>query len=585
MHEGSGEAALRCAGRDEKGDSVKKFIKFVLLLVVAGMLFTFAACSSSSGGDDEVLYTLSLTHSPYGHINVSLEGERYSGSMKFPKGTEVTLNTFVFNEELKQFYRWFGTVASTDNTLVITMDKDYSIAVEFIDKGNRGFRAQRATNGAWYTLEAKLLGEGTYCNVYVEKDCGVTQTEAQAVAAEYDAKIHDKITTGFGAHRDMDEDGKVTLLLLDIVDGYDPTVGAYVAGYFDPAHMLDLTANSNSNECDMIFIDVDPVEPGSEEFFTTIAHEFQHLINYSRTYMADGREQDIWINEGLSSGAEYIYSGVVSQDRVNWFNSDPLGTIAYGNNFFVWYGYWENEDPNTVLDNYATVNLFFQWLRIHASNGTAIYKQILDSTNRDYQAVTTAAGSEIDSVYGNWPLLLETWYLANFRCQSSGPYGYEGLINTNPVYFNNFDDQECSLSPGEAIISALSAKAGSPATWSPPSGSGPNIQYAGFDYTGTDVDRTPSFTNQYAIVYNANTSNTASDEKGFVANVVAAPGDNSVARSIQARIDANKKELPKKFPVGFHPGYAGSGETPEQRLLKNRTGLKPVTNIQGKKGY
>jgi len=569
---------------------VKKFIKFVLLLVVAGMLCVFAACDSS-GEDDEVLYTLDLTHSPYGHINVSPEGEGYSGSMKFPKGTVVTLNTSVFNEELKQFYRWFGTVASTDNTLVITMDKDYSIAVEFIDKGNRGFRAQRATNGAWYTLEAKLLGEGTYCNVYVEKDCGVTQTEAQAVAAKYDANIHDKITTGFGAHRDMDEDGKVTLLLLDIVDGYDPAVGAYVAGYFDPAHMLDLTANSNSNECDMIFIDVDPVDVESEEFYTTIAHEFQHLINYSRTYMADGREQDIWINEGLSSGAEYIYSGAVSQDRVGYFNylySDGSrnGALAFGNNFFVWYGYWENEDPNTVLDNYATVNLFFQWLRIHASNGTAIYKQILDSTNRDYQAVTTAAASKIASVYGDWPLLLETWYLANFRCQSSGYYGYKGEISTNPIGWTRQNSASYEIEAGEGIISALGAVFGQTGTFNPPAGSGANIQYTGFNDDGTAVDRTPSFSNQFVLVLNANTDNAAGQfEDCFIANVFTPSGDNPVARSMQARIDANKKPLPKKFAVGFHPGYGGSGETPEQRLLKNKTGFAPAATMQGKKGW
>lgn len=486
---------------------MKKFIKFVLLLVVAGMLFTFAACDSSSGGDDE---------------------------------------------------------------------DDYSY---------RSFRAQEYNTGAWYTTRAALKATGTYCTVYVEEDVPVTRADAAQIAAEFDDKIFNQITTSFGAHRDVDHDEKLTLLLLDIVDGYIPPNGAYVQGYFDPTHMARKTDNSNSNECDMIFLDVDPVEPGSEEFFTTIAHEFQHLINFSRTYMEDGRLQDIWINEGLSSGAEYVYSREINQVRVDHFNYDPYGSIVYGNNFFVWDGFFESRNSNTVLDNYATVNLFFQWLRIHASNGTAIYKQILDSTNRDYQAVTTAAASEIASVYGDWPLLLETWYLANFRCQSSGYYGYKTEIETKPVFFLNSDDADLFFEPGEAVISALSTDTGEVGTWDPPSGSGANIQYAGFDYAGTTVDRDPSFTNEFAIVYNANTDNTSGAEEGFVANVVAAPGDNPVARSIQARIDANKKELPKKFAVGFHPGYAGSGETPEQRLLKNKAGFAPAATIQGKKGY
>ena len=467
------------------------------------------------------------------------------------------------------------TFAACDS--IVGDDEDRSVET-------RVFRAQTyngASVGTWYDVEAELLAKGEYCDVYVERGNNVTQNTAKAVAAEFDEKIFNQITTAFGPHRDVDGNGKLTLLLLDIVDGYVAPNGAYVQGYFDSTHMLDY---SNSNKCDMIFLDVDPVVPGSSESYTTLAHEFQHLINYSRTFMEDGTSQDLWINEGLSSGAEYVYSREINQVRVNHFNNDPYGSIVYGNNFFVWNGYWESHYPSTVLDNYATVSLFFQWLRIHASNGTAIYKEILDSTNRDYQAVTAAAGNRIGSVYSTWGCLLETWYLANFRCQASGVYGYEGFITTSPVYFNNTDDQEWSLSPGEGIISALSATNGTVATWTPPTGSGTNVKYAGFDYTGTDVDRIPSFTNQYAIVYNANTRNTASDETGFVANIAAAPADNPVARSIQARIDANKTELPKKFAVGFHPGYGGSAETPEQKLLKNNAGFAPATTIQRKKG-
>jgi hypothetical protein len=482
-----------------------------------------------------------------------------------------------------------GTWSATTDIANFTMPPGAAeLVVTFEDAPiqTRNFRAQRATDGTWYTLTAELLGEGTYCNVFVEQGSGVTQTQAEAVAAEFDDNIFEEITTNFGAHGDVDDDDKVTLLLLDIIDGYDPVVGSYVAGYFDPAHMADSAVNSNSNECDMIFIDIYPGDLEDDAFYTTIAHEFQHLINYSRTVMEDGREQDLWINEGLSSGAEYVYSGAISQDRVDWFNSDPLDTIAYGNNFFVWYGYWEYASSSAVLDNYATVNLFFQWLRIHARNGTAIYKQILDSKNRDYRAVTTAASSWIGSAYGSWDRLLETWYLANFCCQSSGYYGYKGEISTNPIGWTRQNSASYVIEAGEGIISALGAVFGQTGTFNPPAGSGANIQYTGFNDDGTAVDRTPSFSNQFVLVLNANTDNAAGQfEDCFIANVFTPSGDNPVARSMQARIDANKKPLPKKFPVGFHPGYAGSGETPEQRLLKNRTGLKPVTNIQGKKGY
>jgi len=466
------------------------------------------------------------------------------------------------------------------------MDKDYRICSELIDKGYRGFRAQRADYGTWYTLEARRLAVGDYCDVYVEKDSDVTLAQAIAVAYEYDNNIYEKITTNFGNYEDVDNNEKITLLLLHIVDGYRSDGDSYVAGYFDPTHMVDLTVAPNSNECDMIFIDIDPVEIESEEFYTTIAHEFQHMINYSQTYMATGEEQDLWINEGLSSGAEYVYSGEVSDERVWWFNNDPLDTIVMGNNFFVWNGYWEYAEPNAVLDNYATVNLFFQWLRIHASNDTAIYKEILNSTNRDYRAVTAAAGARINSQFSAWDRLLETWYLANYRCQDTGYYGYKGALTTAAIGWDQQSSYEYELEAGEGIISAASANTGDPAAYTPPSGSGDNIQYAGFDYADTDVDRVSSFYNEFILVMNANTDNTAGQfEDCFVANVVGGQGNNPVMQSIQARKAANIKAAPKGYNIGFHPGLNDSRETPEQKMLKGQGGkITPVKKSAARKG-
>lgn len=455
------------------------------------------------------------------------------------------------------------------------------------DDFDRDFWAQ-TYSGRWYTVRSDLLATGTYCKVYAQQTAYITTAQAERVAAEFDDKIFNQITTNFGEHGDVDEDGKVTLLLLDIEDGYDPDVGGgYVAGYFDSTHMIDKDYNLKSNECDMIFVDVDPVPVESDLFYTTIAHEFQHLINYSQTVMVDAREQDLWINEGLSSGAEYVYSGEVSQDRVTWFNNDSLGTIAQGNNFFVWYGYWEGTNPNTVLDNYATVSLFFQWLRIHASNGTEIYKEILASEDRDVDAVTAAAENQIDSAFSDWGDLLETWYLANFRCRPDGFYGYKGEIDTDPVGLTKQGGDLYEFEAGEGIISALGNTPGDHGSFTPNTAdSGTHIQYTGFNYADDAVATGTTLNKEFVLVLNTNTDNTPfAYEKGFIANVVTAPGSNPVALNMQARIVANKKPLPKKFAVGFHPGYAGSGETPEQRLLKNRTGLKPVTNIQGKKGY
>jgi|GEM_PF-5959295 len=490
----------------------------------------------------------------------------------YPEGT-----IFEFVATPKEGYSLSGIsfdgMSATESPAKMTMPAhDASLVVTFRDV-SRSFNAQRATDGSWYVVSSTLVAEGDYCNVYVENGAAVTVETAKAVATEFDDNIFGNITTNFGEREDIDGDGKVTLLLLDIVDGYTPSVGSYIAGYFDPSHMLDKDSNAWSNECDMIFVDVNPLKAGSEAFLTTISHEFQHLINYSRTFMVNGQEQDLWVNEGLSSAAEYVYSGKVSADRIGWFNKDPVGSIAEGNNFFVWYGRWEDSSPNSVLDNYATVSLFFQWLRIHASNGSAIYKEILDSANRDYRAVTAAAGNRIDSAYSSWDRLLETWYIASFRCQPSGVYGYKGQISTNPVYLQHQGNVAYTgLEAGEGIISAIGSSFGVAGSFAPSATStGAHVQYAAFKYETPDIDRVSPYAGEFSLALNANPDNTPFHyENAVLANVAFAPSNGRVARSIQARKDAVADELPGLLRVGFHPGYALSRETAEQKALKNK---------------
>jgi hypothetical protein len=412
----------------------------------------------------------------------------------------------------------------------------------------RTFKAQRADNNAWYTIDAELLASGSHCIVYGDKSLlgsRFTIANAQAIVSEYETYIYTPITGAFGNIEDIDENGKVILLLLDIKDGYAGT-GGYVAGYFDPTHMFATGTYSNSNEADMLFLDVYPQPVASAGFYATIAHELQHLINFSNTYVIDGTEQELWINEGLSSGAEYIYGGH-QQDKIAYFNVDPIGTIAYGNNFFVWDGYWEQDpDIEDTLANYATAYLFFQWLRIHASNDTGIYKEIIDSSYRDYRAVTEAAASRIGSFTG-WGDLLSTWMIANAACEPAGFYGYQGEIVTEVGFFDR-DLFNWPFSPGEGIISYLGNNGGS---LSNTAGSGSHIKYVGLSFFPSPVvpDATLPYTGAYLLTYNANTNPEGLDEYGILANYRGSA--NAAAMSVRGNVRLPENSLPSSYPLGF----------------------------------
>ena len=357
------------------------------------------------------------------------------------------------------------------------------------DGGNepetKTFWAHNFTNNNFYQLDAELLAEGTYCNVWVEKGSGVNEGTAKKVADEYDNKIHPKMIAAFGVKIDMGEyglldpmeladaytdgDGKLCVLLLDIKDGYNPGVNeSAVGGYFLPN---DLFEGPNSNFCDMIYIDTYPGKPGEAASNNTLAHEMQHLMNEitSQELRARGNtyyQMDLWIDEGLSGAAEWVYSGVHPDYRWKWYSDNGAGAnakglIDKGNNFYVW-GNRTNESRYAEQDDYATAYLFFQWLRIQSSKGTGIYKDIIGSANENYKAVTSAASSiSGGSSYAsdNWANLLGDWLAANHINNASGAYGYKNdstLKNIKKHYIPG-SDTSANLYPGEGVFSKINS--------------------------------------------------------------------------------------------------------------------------------
>jgi hypothetical protein len=419
-----------------------------------------------------------------------------------------------------------------------------------VNPESRSFYVQRAdVQGVYYSITAAKLAEGIRCIIFVADDVPIAARTARNIAAEYDAKIYPKITGAFGDYAakgyDVDGNGKVIILLLDIKDGYSGT-GGYVAGYFDGVHMLN---TANSNQADMVFIDVNPQIPGSSGFYVNVAHELQHLINYA---MHDGTPQELWLNEGLSSAAEYLYGGH-QQGRIDYFNVDPEGTIVYGNNFFVWNGFWELERGDT-LANYATAYLFFQWLRIHG--GTEIYGVISNAADRDFQAVTRAVKGRISGITETddptvWSQLLSSWMVANLVNAPTGLYGYKGEISTAVRGFENEEIQKYQFSPGEGIYSSLAGKSLVEADLT---GSGPNIKYLGIGGSTQNPAVTGSspYSGDVLLTYNANPDPLGSeDEQGFLMAYSSAELSPSAFFAPAAR-SVSRGALPSSYPIGIH---------------------------------
>lgn len=380
---------------------------------------------------------------------------------------------------------------------------------------NSGFWAKNFKTDKYYNVNAELLYEGTHCNVWAEIGSGITSKQAENIANEYDEIIYQKMVSTFSIKdfyfNDLpfsnimefadwlgDRDDKLCILLLDIKDNYiKDKYNAYIAGYFWGGNLLN---EYRSNYRDMIYLDTYPsiTYVPLEETFNTLAHEMQHLMNFSTSIIERFYEEgvmlmDTWVDEGLSAAAEWVYSGH-SKERINWFQNNGNskgneGLINKGNNFFVWDNR-ENESSYALLDDYATVYLFFQWLRLQTN--ISVYKDIISSEHYDFNAVLAAMIN-----YSDWDALLKTWLAANYINDPYSQYGYKNDPDLKNIFVPapNKIETSVKLAPGEGVYSKVSTE--------------PNILGQGININNvylTDIINNSFIPDSIMLTYNKNTN-------------------------------------------------------------------------------
>jgi hypothetical protein len=394
----------------------------------------------------------------------------------------------------------------------------------------RRFWALDTGNNSFYSLRAQKLAEGEYCTVWGEiGNNRATFAAAERMVTAYDTDIYPKMKAVFSidnlkyeryefkdtmdfADALGDNDDKLCILLLDIKDGYKPnTGGTYVAGYFWAGNFFPngspyLLDYMRSNECDMIYVDTNPSEPGNAESNKTLAHEMQHMMNFVNSQVLRESPMDLWLDEGLSSAAEWVFAGAPDTYRLTWYNNIST-TIITGNNFFV----WDQYEDESVLDDYATVNLFFQWLRLQSGGSTNIYKAISGSSRYDYSAVVGAMNG-----YSDWGTLLKTWHAANYINAPRGPYGYmdDSVLKHVKARTVPSGTKSVNLYPGEGVYSLTDSAGNTPDP-------GRNIRYAGLNSNSGAVNDATVFASGTLLTYNIDTNSEGQLEAGMTTGIAA----------------------------------------------------------------
>lgn len=210
---------------------------------------------------------------------------------------------------------------------------------------------------------------------------------------------------------------KIHILLLKI---NSPISGGAVDGYFSPH---DQTQSYGSNQRNLLYIDIRRLLLGTQEgvdrVLGTIAHEFQHLINYARYKGAN--DETHWIyNEGLSEVAS-IRNGYWSRSADNYLNAP--NKFAYFTAPIVGTG------ADTLLRAYERAMLWTYYLS--EQFGDRFLYELVTATGAGVEPARAAMrqsgyGTDVEGMVGSF-------WAANYLQGMSGvqaQYGYEFPISS-----------------------------------------------------------------------------------------------------------------------------------------------------------
>ncbi len=152
--------------------------------------------------------------------------------------------------------------------------------------------------------EFELRYRSEHAYFWFEVGATVDQETLETAAAYFDENIWPMDRYLYGDNATPGIDGDARIHIVHIAE-----MGPGLAGFFSPDDQCSTSICLESNQRDAIYIILDYGPINSSTYFSTVAHEFQHLIQFN----IDGNEYR-WMDEGLSQLAEHL----------NGFSSDPI---------------------------------------------------------------------------------------------------------------------------------------------------------------------------------------------------------------------------------------------------------------------
>jgi hypothetical protein len=261
-------------------------------------------------------------------------------------------------------------------------------------------------------LEAELMAVTEHAYFWIETSLTLDPATVNAAAERFELEYYPTITTFFGEvwQPGVDNDPHFSVLHLDgFAEGGE-------LGFFDSDDEYPRTIRSESNQQEIVYLNMDNLRVGEDLYFGTLVHELQHLIQWHN----DGNET-VWLNEGLSQLTE-LYVGLDTVDTV----------VDYLANPGIQLNTWEYDDDDIVFAHYGGAYLFNVYL----------WEQLGDEAVRDLARLPQNGMGAVHTILRNYrpELAVDTfftdWAVANYldHYSDQSPYQYDTLRLGRPSH-------------------------------------------------------------------------------------------------------------------------------------------------------
>lgn len=250
----------------------------------------------------------------------------------------------------------------------------------------------------------------------------LTQADLDQLGALFDDHLFPIDTTAFGQVSDIDGDQRVGILITDAVNDLTSDCrDGRIVGYFFGGDLLQNYPGTNRREV-FYALAPKPATPNCNAVTRTSAmrllppvlmHELQHMISFNEHVLRrNGRDETLWVNEGLSHIAEELGQRQIPDTRCP-FAPTCFSQFASGNLSNA-YQYLINPegthliapaDGSGVLSERGAAWLFLRWLADHTTEtefGTATTRALVQTASTGSANVSAVGGADFATLLADW---------------------------------------------------------------------------------------------------------------------------------------------------------------------------------------